>query len=108
MVIRPIMDANITLSTNMRGKIWSVEVSPFRFGLAVAFGLFMLVAVSVYIGTRLVGNELGQLADWRNLIAHQQEEIAANRHDAEVELDALTLRIGKMQAQMLRLNAIGG
>lgn len=108
MVIRPIMNTNITLSTNMRGKTWNVEVSPFRFGLAVAFGLFLLVAVSVYIGTRLVGNELGQLADWRNLITHQQEEIAASRHDAEVELDALTLRIGKMQAQMLRLNAVGG
>ena len=102
------MNTNITLSTNMRGKTRSVEFNPFRFGLALALGLFMLAAVAVYIGTRLVGNELGQLADWRNQVVHQQEEIAASRLDAEVELDALTLRIGTMQAQMLRLNALGG
>ena len=91
----------------MCGKARSVEVSAIRLGLAVVVGLLMLSAIAVYTGTRLVDNELGHLGDWRSLLTHQQAEIAAIRHDAETELDALTLRIGKMQAQMLRLNALG-
>ena len=91
----------------MCGKARSVEVNAIRLGLAVVVGLLMLSAVAVYTGTRLVDNELGYLGDWRSLLTHQQAEIAAIRHDAETELDALTLRIGKMQAQMLRLNALG-
>ncbi len=101
------MNMNLILSTNMRTKAWSIEVNPFRFGLAVVLGLLVLMAIAVYTGTRLVENDTRHLADWRNLVEHQRAEIAATRHDAEIELDALTLRIGKMQAQILRLNALG-
>jgi len=98
---------NIILTTYMRGKARSAEVSAIHLGLAVIVGLLMLFAAAVYTSTRLVDNEPGYLGDWRSQLAHQQAEIADIRHDAEVELDALTLRIGKMQAQMLRLNALG-
>jgi len=101
------MNMNIILSTSVRKNAWSVEVNPLRFGLAVVLGLLVLVSIALYVGTRLAGNDTLHLADWRDLLAHQQEDIAATRHDAEIELDALTLRIGKMQAQMLRLNALG-
>jgi murein DD-endopeptidase MepM/ murein hydrolase activator NlpD len=37
----------------------------------------------------------------------QHAEITATRHTARLNLDALTLRLGQMQAQMLRLNALG-
>jgi len=98
---------NIILSANMRGKAWSIEVDLLRSGLAVVVGLLMLIAAAVYTGTRLVGNELVYLEDWGDMVVDQQAEIAVTRHAAEVELDALTLRIGQMQAQMLRLNALG-
>ncbi|MGB5439167.1 MAG: M23 family metallopeptidase [Gammaproteobacteria bacterium] len=101
------MNVNLILSTSMREKAWSIEINPLRLGLAVVLGLLMLVAVAVYTGTRLVENDTRHLADWRDLVMRQQAEIAATRHDAEIELDALTLRIGKMQAQILRLNALG-
>jgi murein DD-endopeptidase MepM/ murein hydrolase activator NlpD len=91
----------------MRGKVRSIEVDPLRSGLVVVIGLLMLIAAAVYTGTRLVGSELVYLEDWGNMVVDQQAEIAATRHAAEVELDALTLRIGQMQAQMLRLNALG-
>jgi len=98
---------NIILSTNKRGKVRSIEVDPLRSGLAMVIGLLMLIAAAVYTGTRLVGSELAYLEDWGNMVVDQQAEIAATRLAAEVELDALTLRIGQMQAQMLRLNALG-
>ena len=98
---------NIILSTNKRGKVRSIEVDPLRSGLAMVIGLLMLIAAAVYTGTRLVGSELAYLEDWGSMVVDQQAEIAATRLAAEVELDALTLRIGQMQAQMLRLNALG-
>jgi murein DD-endopeptidase MepM/ murein hydrolase activator NlpD len=91
----------------MRGKVRSIEVDPLRSGLAMVIGLLMLIAAAVYTGTRLVGSELVYLEDWGNMVVDQQAEIAATRLAAEFELDALTLRIGQMQAQMLRLNALG-
>ncbi|MBW2209402.1 MAG: M23 family metallopeptidase [Deltaproteobacteria bacterium] len=63
--------------------------------------------MAVYTGTRLVDNEISYLEGWKGMIKQQQARIAATRQDAEVELDALTLRIGRMQAQMMRLNALG-
>lgn len=99
---------NIIVLTNMRGKTWDVEVNPVRLGLSVAAGLLLFFAVAVYTGTRLVDSEIGYLEGWKGMLEHQQVEIAASRQNAEVELDALTLRIGRMQAQMLRLNALGG
>jgi len=99
---------NIIVLTNLRGKTWDVEVNPVRLGLSVAAGLLLFFAVAVYTGTRLVDSEIGYLEGWKGMLEHQQAEIAASRQDAEVELDALTLRIGRMQAQMLRLNALGG
>ena len=98
---------NIIVLTNMRGKTWNVVVSPLRLGLSVVAGLLLFFAVAVYTGTRLVDNEISYLEGWKGMIKHQQAEIAATRQDAEVELDALTLRIGRMQAQMMRLNALG-
>jgi murein DD-endopeptidase MepM/ murein hydrolase activator NlpD len=98
---------NIIVLTNMRGKTLNIVVSPLRLGLSVVAGLLLFFAVAVYTGTRLVDSEISYLEGWKGMIKHQQAEIAATRQDAEVELDALTLRIGRMQAQMLRLNALG-
>ena len=91
----------------MHGKAWNITVDPFRLGLSVVAGLLLFFAVAVYTGTRLVDSEIGYLEGWEDMVKHQQAEIADSRQDAEAELDALTLRIGRMQAQMLRLNALG-
>jgi murein DD-endopeptidase MepM/ murein hydrolase activator NlpD len=41
------------------------------------------------------------------VVAGQQVAIAEARRNARADIDALTLRLGMMQAQMLRLNALG-
>ena len=98
---------NIVLSVNKRGKIRIIEIAPLRSGLVVIVGLLVLMAAAVYAGTRLAGNDLAYLRGWQHRIADQRAEIDATRKSAEAELDALTLRIGKMQAQLLRLDALG-
>jgi murein DD-endopeptidase MepM/ murein hydrolase activator NlpD len=62
----------------------------------------------MYAGTRLGHTETAYPANWQDAARGQQSEIAEVRRSAQADLDALALRLGQMQAQMLRLNALGG
>ena len=99
---------NIILFTNKRGQVWNYDINLLHAGLTLVFGLIGLFAAAVYTGIRLGNDELKYLAEWQDVVGEQQAEIAAARQNAQADIDALTLRIGQMQAQMLRLNALGG
>jgi murein DD-endopeptidase MepM/ murein hydrolase activator NlpD len=47
------------------------------------------------------------LQDQERLLAAQRQEVEVMRRNAEIHLNALAQRLGYMQAQMLRLNALG-
>jgi len=98
---------NIILFTNRRGQVWSFEISPVHFVLQLVAGLAIMLGVALYAGTRLASTETDYLADWQDTVRSQQSEIAEVRRNAQADLDALALRLGHMQAQMLRLNALG-
>jgi len=98
---------NIILFTNRRGQVWSFEISPVRFILQLVSGLAIMLGLALYAGTRIAGTGTEYLADWQDTVRSQQAEIAEVRRNAEADLDALALRLGQMQAQMLRLNALG-
>ena len=51
--------------------------------------------------------QLSEVAVLRTLIQQQQTEIARIHKEAQGNLDALALRLGRMQAQMLRLDTLG-
>ena len=99
---------NIILFTNKRGQVWNYDINPLHTVLAIVFGLIVLFAAAVYTGVHLGSDELKYVAEWQDVVSEQQAEIAAARQNAQADIDALTLRIGQMQAQMLRLNALGG
>jgi len=98
---------NIILFTNKRGQVWNFELNLLHFGVTAVTGLVVLLAVAVYTGTRIAGNELENVANWQGMVEEQQAEVVEARRNAQADIDALTLRIGKMQGQMLRLNALG-
>jgi len=98
---------NIILFTNRRGQVWSFEINPLRFVLQLVAGLAIMLGVALYAGTRLGPTGTSYLADWQDRLHGQQSEIAEARRSAQADLDALALRLGQMQAQMLRLNALG-
>jgi murein DD-endopeptidase MepM/ murein hydrolase activator NlpD len=99
---------NIILFTNKRGQVWNYDINPLHTALTVVFGLIVLLAAAVYTGIRLGSDELKYVSEWQDVVSEQQAEIATARQNAQADIDALTLRIGQMQAQMLRLNALGG
>jgi murein DD-endopeptidase MepM/ murein hydrolase activator NlpD len=98
---------NIILFTNRRGQVWNVELNLLHFGISAITGLIILIAVAVYSGTLITEDELHHVAKWRGMVEGQQTEITEARRSAQADIDALTLRMGTMQAQMLRLNALG-
>ena len=98
---------NIILFSNKRGQVWNFDLNLLRVGVTAVASLVILIAVAIYTGTRIAEDELQHVVKWQGLVEVQQTEIAEARRSAQADLDALTLRIGKMQAQMLRLNALG-
>jgi hypothetical protein len=98
---------NIILFTNRRGQVWSFEISPVRFVLQLVAGLGIMLAIALYAGTRLGQTESDYAAGWQDPLRGQQSRIAEVRRNAQADLDALAMRLGQMQAQMLRLNALG-
>ncbi|MGD8631297.1 MAG: M23 family metallopeptidase [Gammaproteobacteria bacterium] len=98
---------NIILFTSRRGQVWSFEVSPVRFVLQLVAGFGLMLILALYAGTRLGQQETGFRSDWQDTIRGQQSRLAEVRRNAQTDLDALALRLGQMQAQMLRLNALG-
>lgn len=98
---------HIILFTNRRGQVWSLEINPLRFVLQLAAGLAIMLAVAMYAGTRFGQPKTDYFTGWQDTARGQQSEIAEVRRSAQEDLDALALRLGQMQAQMLRLNALG-
>jgi murein DD-endopeptidase MepM/ murein hydrolase activator NlpD len=98
------MNINIILFTNRAGRVLSFEFNPLRIGLLVVTGMALLCVLGLYGGLQL-GQE-GQ-ARWQDMLQEQQLQIDVASKSVRANLDALTLRISRMQAEMLRLNALG-
>jgi murein DD-endopeptidase MepM/ murein hydrolase activator NlpD len=98
------MNINIILFTNRGGRVLSFRFNPLRIGLLVGTGMALLCVLGLYGGLQLGKDGLKQ---WQKVAEVQQLQIDDARKSARTHLDALTLRIGRMQAQMLQLNALG-
>lgn len=76
-------------------------------GSACIVGLFALgFGAAVLFGGSL-GPAAHELADLRETLAHQREQLANLDNDSHRSLDALAVQLGRLQAQATRLNALG-
>lgn len=98
---------NIILFTNRRGQVWSFEISPVRLIIQLLAGLAVMLVAAMYAGSRLGQPGTDNSAGMGDILSGRQLEIAEVRRSAQADLDALALRLGEMQAQLLRLNALG-
>ena len=81
-----------------------------RVGLTVC--LLGLPIVLGYLGYQLAmtrGDVYGEEASlaWRGRLQQQESEVEQVKADAQAQLQALTLRVATLQAQLLRLDALG-
>jgi murein DD-endopeptidase MepM/ murein hydrolase activator NlpD len=103
---------NILLLTDRASRARSIEVNPRRhtFLVMIAVAAFCggLLRAGYHLGVRTeLGRQLDEVATLRSLYHQQQAEIVQARNGARAGLDALTLRLGRMQARLLRLDALG-
>ena len=81
----------------------------------VAIGLVLFVALPVFLGIVAYHaqdmfsayNADSQLTAQRRELAAQRSAVAEAKRNVEAHLNALAQRLGQMQAQMMRLNALG-
>jgi len=77
---------------------------------AAAVSVFALVAGAFMAGGHwAAGGSLGEftLARWNADLAEQSEQLARIEQDADGQVAALATRVGRMQAQLIRLDALG-
>jgi hypothetical protein len=104
--------SNTILLANRCGHVRSVELDPLRTTLLFTAGVIAICATLLFSGFHYgikteASKQLDEIAELRSLILLQKAGIARTRKAALTNLDALTLRLGRIQAQMLRLDALG-
>jgi murein DD-endopeptidase MepM/ murein hydrolase activator NlpD len=100
------------LFTNCYGGVRSFKYHPQRVLLLVSTTVTLLVCLILYGGFRFGANieeqrQLSEIHGLQQLSLRQQQAIDSIRSTTQANLDDLTLRLGRMQAQVLRLDALG-
>jgi len=103
---------NTILYTNRYGRVRSFEISPQFTVLLVLLVIAIVCCSLLYSGFRLgtdtqARSQQAEITALQAQSREQRNEIIAARKTAQDNLDALTLRLGRLQAQMLRLDALG-
>src|SRR5687767_746315 len=89
----------------------------FELGRPMAMTVTIATVMLVFGGVLFAGIQLGrsglilnpaaQVTEWGTKLEQQRTEIATARRDVQERLDALTSRIGQMNAHVIRLDALG-
>ncbi|MEA2080217.1 MAG: M23 family metallopeptidase [Pseudomonadota bacterium] len=102
------------LYTTTYGKSGSIQLSRPGFWVPAVLVLSALMVVAGALGYYQGGSEVGvarqpvgEGAHWLLALNEQKQDLAQVRDEAQNHLNALAVRMGQMQAQMLRIEALG-
>ncbi len=105
---------DIILFTKRRERPLTFRLSPMGLSglmsVVLALSVATLIGAGYWIGARVeraasVSPEV--VASWKKELAGQRNAVIAARQQAQSYVDALALRTGQLQAQVMRLNALG-
>jgi hypothetical protein len=104
--------SNTLLLANRYGQIRSVVFNPLHTSLLVLTSITVIIGGILFSGFRAgvnieVRHQLSEVDVLRTVLQQQQTEIARIHKTAQDNLDALTLRLGRMQSQILHLDTLG-
>ncbi|MAL99894.1 M23 family metallopeptidase [Hydrocarboniclastica marina] len=105
---------NIILVGRRHGQSRSFHITGARLVLA-AVAVAVIFGVCAYGGYWVAAERVAHyqamsptvVASWQARLDSQRERLQALKIDANQQIDALTLRLGEMQARLLRLDALG-
>jgi murein DD-endopeptidase MepM/ murein hydrolase activator NlpD len=102
----------LILLSKGRGHLGHLRLTSRRVWLALT-GIALLGSAGAFYGGYQAATHFGtvnpanQVAAWRADLAEQEAVLEATRQDARHNLDALALRLGQMNAHVVRLDALG-
>ncbi|HLF11792.1 MAG TPA: M23 family metallopeptidase [Gammaproteobacteria bacterium] len=102
----------LILLSKSRGHLGQMRLSSARVWLAVLSVALLVCAGAFYGGFRTAGafgisNPQAQAEAWKAEVAQQQALVDTTRRILQQNLDALALRLGRMNAHVVRLDALG-
>jgi murein DD-endopeptidase MepM/ murein hydrolase activator NlpD len=101
----------LILLSKGRGHLAHANLASGRLWLTIAIVVFTVCTGAFYIGVsaaRVFGiTTQGQAETWRAELAQQQSIVDTTRRTLQQNLDALALRLGQMNAHVVRLDALG-
>ena len=101
------------LYTTGYGRSASLQLSQPRVFIAVVLAAMLVLAGAVYSGYRLGQSETAfpaeytALSDLQAQLMSQTEQLGELRESSRSHLDALAMRLGQIQSEMLRIEALG-
>ncbi len=102
----------LILLSKGRGHLGHVRLGATSVWLSIFAAAFVVCAGIFYTGFRMAGafgvaDPKSQVDTWRSDLGEQQAMLDATRDAVAQNLDALALRLGQMNARVLRLDALG-
>ena len=100
---------NILFLSRNRGKICGLNLAKPLHLLVMAAALGLMMTGSVYLGYQLNPGQDSQalIDEWQEDVRLQQVQLAHIREEADANIDALSSRIGLLQAHVMRIDALG-
>lgn len=101
---------NIILVGHFRGKPIHYQFGGDRlrvFMCSIVLSVFIGLLISLGYNLGIINGETADLANLQEKIKYQKDLINKTRLSAQSDMDALMARIGQMQANVTRLNALG-
>ena len=100
---------NILFLSSNKGKICGLNLTKPLHLLLMIGVVGMLMGGSVYVGYTLNPNQDNQaiIDEWQADVKRQQVKLQHIREEADANIDALSSRIGLLQAHVMRLDALG-
>lgn len=103
---------NVIFVPKMGGRGTSMRFSGatmFFVGAIFIFTVCTLVGIAYYLGYRSHGMQPSEfINNWHQELNAQRGEIEEVKRNADENLDALAMRLGQLQAHVIRLDALGG
>lgn len=102
----------LILLSKGRGHVGQMQLGAARVWLALCGMALIICAGAFYGGFRAaevfgVSNPQAQVATWKTELSEQQQVVDGTRRTLQQSLDALALRLGQMNAHVVRLDALG-
>lgn len=102
----------LILLSKHRGHLAQISLSPARNVLVLASLAIAALGGTFYGGYRAgdtggVSGAQAKVAEWRAELEAQEAELESTRRTMQQNIDALALRLGRMNARVVRLDALG-